>query len=63
MYECVLSGMGKDGDDYEYSGKLGYWLSSQRQARKGIYRSRKPDREAKLQKLVNEGQSVSILIL
>ena len=57
-YTCVLKGMGKNGSDMAYSGKLGTWVSGQRKMKKGTEskgRKLTPDREALLQKLVNQG--------
>jgi hypothetical protein len=51
-YKCILPGMGENGNDYEYKGNLGYWLDNQKQAKK---RKLKPEREAKLQILVDKG--------
>jgi len=54
----VLTGMGENGSDYAYSGKLGYWVSDQRQMKNGTAGNAKlkPDREALLQKLVDQGK-------
>ena len=58
--ECVLPGM-EGVSDYEYRGKLGEWVHNQRQAKKGTQRSYKltPEREALLQKLVDEGNGAT----
>ena len=55
--ECVLPGKGDDGvSDYEYRGKLGEWVHTQRSAKKGQGGCKlTPEREALLQKLVDEG--------
>jgi len=51
--------MGENGSDYTYNGKLGYWVSDQRRLKNG---TRGPnaklasDREALLQKLVDQGR-------
>ena len=59
VYECDLEGLGENGSEYHYVGKLGAWLSSQRQAKFGRHnRKITPEREALLQKLVNEGNHV-----
>ena len=61
-FVCTLKGMGPDGSDVEYRGKLGTWLANQRafhRGRRGEKRLLLPDREALLQKLVDEG-NVSI---
>ena len=55
-YACKLEGLGENGSVYEYVGKLGRWLGTQRQAKKG--HKLKPERRAKLQKLVDEGKCV-----
>ena len=56
-FDCVLPGMGEDGGDFHYRNKLGSWLCTQRQARKGTLGTHKltPEREALLQQLVDEG--------
>ena len=55
-YECVLVGMGEGGSDYRYVGNLGTWLHSQRSCKKGTRGySLSSDREALLQKLVDQG--------
>lgn len=57
VFECILPGMGDNGDDYRYHGKLGSWLRNQRQSRRGKNRSKiTPEREALLQVLVDEGK-------
>lgn len=56
-YSCTLPGLADDGSDYEFEGMLGSWLSAQRGRKKGS-NGLKPllaDREAQLQKLVNQG--------
>lgn len=55
-YECNLVGMGDNGQDFHYVGKLGRWLRDQRQARKGSRPKLTPERNAQLQKLVDEGE-------
>jgi hypothetical protein len=56
-YECILPGMGENGSDYEYKGKLGKWLSTQRRAKQGKGTCViGPEREAKLQILVDKGK-------
>ena len=60
VYECDLEGLGEEGSVYHYAGNLGIWLRSQRQAKKNI-RNRKitPERQALLQKLVDEGMCIA----
>ena len=57
-YTCVLTGMGENGSDYAYSGKLGNWVGNQRQLKNGTQGDAKLtlDREALLQKLVDQGK-------
>ena len=59
-YECDLEGLGEDGGLYHYVDNLGAWISHQRQAKhgKGTYKQT-PEREALLQKLVDEGRYAS----
>jgi hypothetical protein len=59
-YECILPGMGEDDSDYEYKGKLGYWLKRQRQAKKGGQgrAALTAERETKLQILVDKGKII-----
>lgn len=59
-YKCVLHGLGEDGSDYQYSGKLGYWLGHQRQLKKGHRGTNKllAYREFYLQTLVDQGDFV-----
>lgn len=56
-YQCTLPGRNEDGTDIQYLGNLGRWLDRQRQTKKG-HRPEKlrQDREAMLQKLVDEGK-------
>ena len=56
-YECILPGMGDGGSDLHYKGKLGAWLASQRQARRGAHTVKRltVERESKLQELVDQG--------
>jgi hypothetical protein len=51
--------MGEDGGDYHYRSKLGSWITSQRQAKKGTLSNYKltPERERQLQQLVDDGMS------
>ena len=57
IYECDLEGLGEDGGVYHYVGNLGYWLYKQRQARNGKDNKKiTPERQALLQKLVDEGK-------
>jgi len=60
-YECLLPGMGDDGSDFAYSGKLGMWLSRQRCSKKGTNgnKSLSEDQEAQLQTLVDQGITIS----
>jgi hypothetical protein len=57
-FTCELPGMADDGGVYHYSGRLGVWLSAQRNFRKFHPEKLKPEREAMLQQLVNEGINV-----
>ena len=61
FYECDLEGLGEDGGLYHYAGNLGAWLKTQRQAKKGngAYKLT-TERQALLQKLVNEGEHVCV---
>ena len=55
-YECDLEGLGENGGVYHYIGNLGAWLKNQRGAKKGQNNKKiTPEREALLQKLVDEG--------
>jgi hypothetical protein len=54
-YECTLPGMGDDGGDYHYKGRLGIWLCTQRQSKKGMRSALAPEREELLQELVDQG--------
>jgi hypothetical protein len=62
VYECILPGMGDNGTDFQYMGRLGVWLNNQRRAKKGTHGSRRitPDREALLQMLVDEGEAICV---
>ena len=63
-YKCNLEGLGEDGGMYHYVGKLGYWLSDQRRAKKGKGNKKiTPERHALLQKLVDEGMCMCICVL
>lgn len=53
-YECVLPGMGDDGEDYLYNSRLGIWLCTQRQAKKGMRNALAQEREELLQELVDQ---------
>ncbi len=63
FFECAIpaGGIGEGGEMTGemtmYQGNLGFWLNRQRQARKGQGHSKKllPEREALLQRLVDEG--------
>jgi hypothetical protein len=59
-YECILPGMGEDGSDYEYKGKLGQWLSNQKSAKNTCKLG--PEREAQLQILVDKGKYYTSMI-
>jgi hypothetical protein len=56
-FECDLPDLGDDGGMYHYSANLGRWAFGQKQRRKRVGKSDglPPDREALLQKLVDEG--------
>ena len=54
-YECILPGLGENGEDLKYTGNLGRWLMTQRQSKKGQRNLMSPEREALLQKLQDEG--------
>ena len=62
VYECDLEGLGEDGGMYHYVGNLSTWLNHQRMAKKGNGRKLTPEREALLQKLVDEGMYVCMYI-
>lgn len=55
-YQCVLEGMCRNGEDYDYNCNLGSWLNNQRKAKRE-YKDLKltSDREARLQQLVDAG--------
>lgn len=58
-YNCILHGLGDNGDDFHYSSKLGTWLANQRSfhnGRRGEARRLTPEREELMQRLVNEGK-------
>jgi hypothetical protein len=61
VFECMLPGLGDDGSVYHYKGKLGQWLSTQRQVKRGGTKalSLDPNRERLLQRLVDEGERAS----
>ena len=52
-YKCELPGMGEEGGDYNYIGRLGVWLHNQRSAKKGTADKITPDRLAQQQLLVD----------
>lgn len=54
-YQCVLPGLGRNGADYTYDGKLGRWLANQRRFNR-TQEHIGPQRTALLQSLVNEGK-------
>ena len=61
VYECDLEGFGENGGIYHYVGNLGTWVKGQRQAKKGTGHIKiTPERQALLQKLVDEGEHVCI---
>ena len=61
VYECDLEGLDENGGVHHYVGNLGVWLTSQRQAKKGKSKtSLRPERQALLQKLVDEGNKLVI---
>ena len=60
-YQCVLKGVGMNGSDYKYDGRLGVWLFTQRQTKKDGKLSK--DRDTLLQKLVDEGNLLLILLI
>ena len=54
--ECSLEGLGENGGVLHYVGNLGRWLNNQRNAMKGTNNMKiTPERQALLQKLVDEG--------
>ena len=55
-YECILKGFGRNGTDLKYTGKLGSWLSTQRQSKKGHGGRLSPERQQLLQRLVDDGK-------
>jgi hypothetical protein len=57
-FECDLPNMAEDGGPLRYAGSLGRWLMTQRQSKRGQRNSLSPEREALLQKLVDEGYLV-----
>jgi hypothetical protein len=58
-YECELPGYGPNGESLHYKGRLGKWLTTQRQSKKGNGYKLTIEREALLQKLVDEGKIFS----
>lgn len=62
-YECMLPGMGPLGTPLQYAGKLGKWLTTQRQAKKGHGYQLAPDRERLLQDLVDQGTILIVSII
>ena len=64
-YKCILPGLGEDGSDFEYSGNLGTWLSTQRSLKKGTAGNRwlRADREVLLQQLVDQGNYLLLVFL
>ena len=61
VYECDLEGLDENGGAHHYVGNLGVWLKDQRQAKKSHgERKIKPERQALLQKLVDEGNKLVI---
>ena len=57
-YECDLEGLGEYGTVYRYVGNLGLWLAHQRTSKKRNKIT--PERQALLQKLVDEGKHVCV---
>ena len=56
FYECELVGMGESGENYHYTGNLGFWLKYQREAKRGLRTCPLTEaRESRLQQLVDEG--------
>lgn len=56
-FECILQGMGDDGEDVHYLGKLGQWLHHQRQKKRGTRKpALTPQQETALQELVDQGR-------
>ena len=61
-YECDLKGLGEDEGVYHYVGNLGTWLHNQRIAKNGKGCNKiSPERQALLQKLVDEGKQVCFI--
>ena len=59
VYKCDLESLGENGGVYHYVGNLGTWLYTQRQAKKDKGNSKITlERQAWLQKLVDEGKCV-----
>ena len=54
-YECDLVAYDINGDTFHYYGALGSWLTRQRRYKRGLRGTLTPDREALLQKLVDQG--------
>jgi hypothetical protein len=56
MYECTIYDTRYNNCGYPYKGYLGVWLTSQRKQHKSGSSRLNPDRERKLQDLVDEGR-------
>lgn len=56
-FECVLPGVGENAAPVQYNGQLGRWLANQRRYKRVESERHRlhPEREAMLQKLVDEG--------
>lgn len=54
-FECDLEGYDLNGGTYHYYGALGSWLTRQRRYKRGLRGVLASDREALLQKLVDQG--------
>jgi hypothetical protein len=56
VYQCELpKGLTPEDGTIHYTGKLGRWLDDQRKAKKGKRSRLLPEREALLQRLVDDG--------
>jgi hypothetical protein len=65
LYECDLPEFSQDGELFHYQAHLGVWLSSQKSAKNGSHKTYKlsPERDALLQKLVDEGENQNFTCL
>ena len=62
-FTCILPGFREDGSDSKYTGPLGNWLRTQRKSlEKGtvLNKTLRPDREALLRKLVDQGMYILV---